>query len=99
MGETITGCGITMKATLLKVSEMPSKFGGKCYLACFKCEDGKSRRSWWYPSYSNFNRWKSFISRENVELDGLNTKGTLIDADSYPREIRGDICSMSTSGT
>jgi len=77
-----------MKATLLKTQKMPSKFGGYFYFAYFKGEDGKSYRSCLYPSYGNFQRWKSLIGRENVVLDNLVAKGKMVDADSFPREIK-----------
>jgi len=76
-----------MRATLLKTQEQKSRFGGHFFYAFFKGEDGRSYRSCLYPQYGNFSRWRSFIGREGVILEGLNTKGTMIDADSIPREV------------
>lgn len=76
-----------MKGTLLRTQEQPSKFGGKFYYFFFKGEDGKSYRSCMYPNYGNFARWKGFVGRTNVSLDGLIAKGSMIDADSFPREV------------
>lgn len=76
-----------MKATMTKVSKTPSRYGGDVYLACFKCEDGVSRRSWLDPKNRNFKRWQPFIAKEGVMLDGLVDRGNIIDADSMPKEI------------
>jgi hypothetical protein len=76
-----------MKATLLKTKEHISKFGGKFYYAFFKGEDGKSYRSCLYPNYGNFPRWLPFIGKEGILLDGLNPKGSMIDADSFPKQV------------
>ena len=77
-----------MKATLIKTQKVASKMGGYFYYAFFKGEDGKSYRSCLYPSCGNFKRWQSFIGREDVVLSGLNIKGKLIDADSFPVEVK-----------
>ena len=77
-----------MKATLLKTQETTSKFGGKFYYAFFKDALGKSYRSCLYPNYGNFARWRSFIGKQGIILDGLIAKGTMVDADSYPVEVK-----------
>jgi hypothetical protein len=79
--------GVNMKAILLKTQEQTSKFGGKFYYAFFKGEDGKSYRSCLYPNYGNFARWKHLIGKEGVTLTGLNARGGMIDADSFPQVI------------
>jgi hypothetical protein len=76
-----------MKALLLKTTENPSKYGGKFYYAFFKSADGRSFRSCLDPKMANFRRWLRFIGKENIELDGLVAKGSLIDADSHPVEV------------
>jgi hypothetical protein len=79
-----------MKATLLKTQKTTSKFGGDFFYAFFKGEDGKSYRSCLYPKYGNFSRWSGLIGKENVVLDGLNLKGRMIDADSFPRVVMNE---------
>lgn len=79
-----------MKATLLRTQEGVSKYGGKFYYAFFKGEDGRSYRSCLFPTCGNFMRWRGFIGKKDIVLDGLVLKGRdLIDADSFPREIPG----------
>jgi hypothetical protein len=78
-----------MKATLLKTESRVSKYGGTFYYAFFKGENGKSYRSCLFPKMGNFARWKSIVGKENVILDGLNIKGNLVDADSYPSIVGG----------
>ena len=58
------------------------------YYAFFKLEDGRSLRSCLSPQMINFKYWEKFIGKENIELDGLTLKGDLIDADSYPVEVK-----------
>ena len=78
-----------MKGRLIRMQERASRLGGKFYHAFFKCEDGLSYRTCLYPSFGNFQRWKGFIGREGVELDGLVAKRKgLIDADSFVKEIK-----------
>lgn len=79
-----------MIATLLKTEEHPSQYSGNFFYAYFKGDDGKSYRSCLWPKMGNFLRWKPYIGRENVVLDGLNKKTDyMIDADSFPRELKG----------
>jgi len=79
-----------MKATLLRTQEGVSKYGGKFYYAFFKGEDGRSYRSCLYPNCGNFMRWRGFIGKRDIVLDGLTPIGkNLIDADSFPHEIPG----------
>jgi hypothetical protein len=61
--------------------------GGHFYYAFFKGEDGKSYRSCLYPQFGNFKRWEPLLNKENVILDGLQLRGKLIDADSFPRIV------------
>lgn len=77
-----------MKATLLKIQKQASRMGGHFYYAFFKGEDGKSYRTCLYPQYGNFKRWEGFLTKQNVVLDNLQMKGKLIDADSFPREVK-----------
>jgi hypothetical protein len=79
-----------MRAILQKTSEQPSRFGGKFYYAFFKLEDGRSSRSCLSPTCKNFFRWKPFIGKQNVELDGIVLKGNMVDADSYPTEVKNN---------
>ena len=76
-----------MKATLLKTVERVSNYGGKFYYAFFKDESGHSYRSCLYPKYGNFKRWQGFIGKSGIVLDGLNARGSMIDADSFPRLV------------
>lgn len=77
-----------MRATLTKVSAQTSKYGGRVWLLCFKCEDGKSRRSWVDPKNGNYARWAPLLNQLDISLDGLVAKGNLlIDADSFPKVI------------
>ncbi len=77
-----------MRATLLKTQEGTSKYGGKFYYAFFKSESGKSYRSCLYPNCGNFKRWAGFIGRKEVILDNLVEKENIIDADSFPKEVK-----------
>jgi len=77
-----------VKATLLKTEPHSSQHGGMFYYFFFKGEDGKSYRSCMYPNMGNFSRWRPFIGREGVALSNLTLKGRLIDADSFPMEIK-----------
>lgn len=84
-----------MKATLIRTTEHPSKYGGKFYYVFFKDTKGRSYRSCIVPTNRNFEQWKEFIGKEFVELDGLKKrrgKKDEIDADCEPREIQ---CNMS----
>lgn len=76
-----------MKAILQKTTKQPSKYGGDFFYAFFKLENGESARSCLSPKCKNFARWKSFIGKENIVLDGLTIKGNLVDADSFPKEV------------
>lgn len=60
---------------------------GEVYFAIFKCEDGITRKSWIDSGLMNFKRWESLL-RYGVTLDNLKTNGTIIDADSYPKEVK-----------
>lgn len=77
-----------MKATLLKTQEHKSKQGGVFYYFFFKGEDCKSYRSCIYPNYGNFSRWRPFVGKENIVLDNLVARGHMIDADSFPHEVK-----------
>lgn len=76
-----------MKATLLKVDKKPSRFGGEFYYLFFKGEDGKSYRSCVYPKYGNFKRWHGIVNKVGAVLDNLIAKGSMIDADSFPKIV------------
>lgn len=79
-----------MKATLTRVSMQKSHHhGGTIWLLCFKCEDGKSRRSWVDPKNGNFKRWEGLLNRMGAVLDELILKGNLVDADSWPKVVGG----------
>lgn len=78
-----------MKATLLKVDKKSSNQGGFFYYAFFKGEDGKSYRTCLYPKYGNFKRWQGIIDHIGAIIDGLSARGSLIDADSFPKIIEG----------
>jgi hypothetical protein len=84
-----------MRAILLKTQEGTSKFGGKFYYAFFKSESGKSYRSCLYPNFGNFKRWAGFIGRKEVVLDNLIEKGNMVDADSFPKEVK-DLITIGT---
>jgi len=77
-----------MKAKIIKIKEVSSRYGGICYAIFFKTDGGRSLRTWVGQSYGNFKRWWPVIelfskSPGEVWLDGLSLKGDrLIDADS-----------------
>lgn len=84
-----------MKAKLIKVIERKGSSNGatRCYILCFKGEDGKSYRSWTDERLGNFTRWYNAIcglitaekANQELWLDGLIVrKGRPgeIDADS-----------------
>jgi hypothetical protein len=87
-----------MRATLLKTEWHKSNMGGDFAYLFFKCEDGKSRRSCLYPRYGNFKRWQEFMGKTGVILENLNIKGNLIDADSWPKEVRSAISTHQELG-
>ena len=76
-----------MIATLLKTQQHKSKQGGIFYFAFFKDTAGKSYRSCLYPHFGNFKRWQAFIGKSGIVLDGLNARGNMVDADSFPRAV------------
>ena len=84
-----------MKAKLIKFIERTGSANGasRCYILCFKGQDGKSYRSWTDDRLGNFKRWYDVIlaltvcmkRNEEVWLDGLVLRRgstTDIDADS-----------------
>lgn len=84
-----------MRAKLIKFIERRGSSNGaqKCYILCFKGEDGKSYRSWTDERLGNFSRWYNAIlglktSEKNGQelwLDGLvvrRGRPNEIDADS-----------------
>lgn len=77
-----------IKATLLNTTQRVSRYGGIFYYAFFKGEDGRSYRTCLYPNCGNFARWRPFLQKKDIVLEGLRTIGkNLIDADSFPKEI------------
>ncbi|MDD5692260.1 MAG: hypothetical protein PHP10_03680 [Candidatus Omnitrophica bacterium] len=82
-----------MRAKIIKVHEQKSWLGQSFFYIFFKGADGRSYRTCAYPQFGNYPRWQKFIelhrTGREVWLDGLNTKGkNLIDADSYPQEVK-----------
>lgn len=77
-----------MKAVVLKVKPYQSRMGGNfCYIF-FKGEDGKSYFTCVYERFANYNRWRGIISLgAGTVVDNLNTKGKLIDADSWVKIV------------
>ena len=81
-----------MTGTITKIQEQRSNQGGQFFYVFFKMEDGKSARSCVYPKFGNFARWRPFIERwksqkegdPSIVLTGLNLKGRMVDADSFP---------------
>jgi hypothetical protein len=77
-----------MKAKVLKIKEISSRYGGICYAIFFKTDGGRSLRTWVAQNYGNFKRWwpvidSFFKSSGEIWLDGLSLKGDrLVDADS-----------------
>lgn len=84
-----------MRAKLIKYIERKgsSNGAGRCYILCFKGEDGKSYRSWTDERLGNFKRWYNAIlglincekNAEELWLDGLMVRSGRpgeIDADS-----------------
>lgn len=92
-----------MKATIIRIIEKTSKFGGIYHEVAFKeCGSGKFYRSCIFPKMRNYSHWENLLVKGNV-LDNLKTvkkNGMLmVDADSVPRlagvnpsyvESRGD---------
>jgi hypothetical protein len=77
-----------LKATLIRTQEQVSKLGGRFYYAFFRAENGKTYRSCLYPNCHNFKRWAKYIDKTNITLDNLNLKGNLVNADSFPIEVK-----------
>jgi len=76
-----------MEALILKIEKHRSKMGDEFLYVFFKgTEDGKSYRSCLYPKFGNYKRWASLLKEGNV-VGNLRAKGSLIDADSYPRKV------------
>lgn len=80
-----------MSGTFIKVSEKPSKFGGKYFEAYFKMDDGHSARTCLDPKKGNFQKWAPFVERvkkgEGVHLTGIVFIGNrFVNADSSIRE-------------
>lgn len=82
-----------MKAKLTKVieSQGSSNGAGKCFILCFKGEDGKSYRTWTDARLGNFKRWSPIINGFNGDelwLDGLMPRRAgEFDADSCFRLV------------
>lgn len=77
-----------MEFTILKITEAPSRNGGKFYWIFFKGEDGTSCKTMVNPAYGNFRRWSPIMKVGNV-VNGLVFKGkALVDADSQVRLVR-----------
>ena len=79
-----------MRATLLRTTKRPSKYGRSFHYAFFKGEDGKSYRSCLYEDCGNFKRngWAGLIGKQGVMLDGLRViDKNIIDADSVPKIV------------
>jgi hypothetical protein len=82
-----------MTATVTGITKNASKYGGHFYYMFFRDKDGVSRRSCLDPKMGNFARWQGFIQRalngEEFQLTNLLliNNGTMVDADSYPKEV------------
>lgn len=77
-----------MKAKIIKIKPFTSKWGGLCYLVCFKGNDGKAYRSYIYTKLRNYKNWKNLL-KEGTKLEGLNViKNNLVDADSPVKRIK-----------
>jgi len=78
-----------MKAQITKIIKQTSRYTGKpAYMVCYKCEDGKSRKSWVDEGNANWLRWYDKLKVGNI-FDNLNVnpKG-YIDADSFPELVK-----------
>ena len=85
-----------MKAKVIKIIEQEAKSNAlrasKCYIICFKTDDGKIFRTWTDDAMGNFRRWYSSVivgffqcqkDRRELWLDGLVVKAKgLVDGDS-----------------
>ena len=81
-----------MRATLLKITKHPSKWGGDFYYLFFKTEDGVSCKSCVTPNCRNYNRWasiiKNFDEADPIVLDNLVLMSNgMVNADSFPRIV------------
>jgi hypothetical protein len=69
-----------MTAEILKVSRVPSKFGGDFFYIFFKADNGKSYRTCTAPKYRNFKLWRDIcLNPDNYtgsRIDGLQEKTT-----------------------
>ena len=83
-----------MRAKLIKFIERRGSSNGadKCYILCFKGEDGKSYRSWTDSKLGNFSRWYNAIvaltacekAGDELWMDSLIVRRNgEIDADSF----------------
>ena len=69
-------------AKIIKIKLFKSRYGGDCYLVCFKSDKDKSYNSYIYPKMRNWVRWKKVL-KVGIILSGLKLKDkTLINADS-----------------
>ena len=71
-----------MTAEIIKIKSFKSRYGGNCYLVCFRSAKGKSYNSYIYPKMRNFVRWRKVL-KVGIVLSGLRLKNKkLVDADS-----------------
>lgn len=76
-----------MIATITKIENKMSKYGGNFLYVFFMGSDGRSYRSCLYPKMRNYNNWVRYLHSGNV-LANLHLKGeALIDADSKPVKV------------
>lgn len=76
-----------MKATILKISHKPSKYGGAFTYIFLKSSEGKSYRTCIGSHFNNYRRWEG-LCKVGLTLDGLVVKGNgLVDADSWPKLV------------
>ena len=82
-----------MRAKILRISEVPSKYSGTFFYIFFKGEDLKSYKSCIGLAYRNFKNWSKILQpnfNKDNWIDGLQLSPRderLIDADSIPRII------------
>lgn len=75
-----------MKAEILKVSKVKSRYGGDVYVLFAKTLDKGSWKIWVDPKNRNFGKWSQIIEKgQGIKVENLvvlNEKNKTIDADS-----------------
>jgi hypothetical protein len=84
--------GKIIRAKILKIDKMPSRYGGEVYVVYLKSPKDGRFKCWVSPENRNFERWREMCwNKKKVELDNLvvmNEDKKLVDADSLFKIIK-----------